>query len=133
MATDPAAALQMAIVPALKALHTACGDRVYDAVPASKAFPYASIGPSDGVPVSADCYDGTETSLQIDVWSRKTGSLECKAIAGAFRERLHQGDLTLAGHTLEILEVASVSFQRDPDGLTSHGIVRVRAVTQPAD
>jgi hypothetical protein len=131
--SDPALALQGAIVAALKAAATAAGNNVFDSVPASSPFPRITVGEGQSVPVEADCYDGTESTLQIDVWSRTVGYVEAKQIASAIRVRLHNGSLTLTGHTLELLKVESITFERDPDGLTSRARISVRAQTQPAD
>lgn len=135
MATDPSRALQVAIVAAIKAIPTAAGSNVFDMVPPKDPrFPRVTVGAMDTVTVTADCYDGTESTIQIDVWTREPiGFLPTQNIAGAIRDRLHQGELTLDGHTLEILEVESIIYSRDPDGLTSRARISVRAQTQPAD
>jgi len=131
--SDPDLALQGAIVAALKALGTAAGANVFDMVPSSNPFPRITVGTGQSVPVDEDCYEGTESYFQIDVWSRSVGFPEAKQIASAVRGRLHNGDLALSGHTLEMLKVDSINYDRDPDGLTSRARIQVRARTQPAD
>lgn len=131
--SDPALALQGAIVAALKALGTAAGANVFDVVPTSNPFPRITVGGGQTVPIEADCYDGSESFIQIDVWSREVGYPQAKQIASAVRSRLHNGDLMLSGHTLELLKVESTTYERDSDGLTSRARIQVRAQTQPAD
>jgi hypothetical protein len=131
VATDPALPIQGALVAAIKAIPTVAGNNVYDAVPASNPFPRVTLGPGQGVPVLADCYDGTETTVQIDCWSRQTGYPEVKTIADQIRGRLHDGDLSITGHTCELMVVEMSDYSRDPDGLTSRARLVVRIQSQP--
>lgn len=132
--SDPALALQGALVAAIRALGTAAGQNVFDRVPASDPFPRVTVGEGQSVDNSSPgCYDGSESFLQVDVWSREVGYPQAKQIASAIRTRLHDGALTLAGHTLELMRVRSIDYSRDPDGLTSRARILVRALTQPTD
>lgn len=138
MSTDPSLALQGAFVAAIKALATEAGTRVYDRVPRtngaiSATFPYVSLGTGSASYNGADCYDGSEVSLAVHVWSRAVGMPECKRIASAIRAGLNNADLTLDGHTLELLELDRADYLNDPDGITSHAVLTFRALTQPAD
>lgn len=132
MATDPSLALQGALVAAIRALATAAGSNVFDAVPPSDPFPRVTLGPSQSIPVDADCYAGTESFQQIDVWSRGVGFPEAKAIADAIRDRLHDADLTVSGHVLDLMTVESINYSREPDGLTSRARISVRILSQPS-
>lgn len=132
--SDPAYALQVALVAAIKALGTAAGQNVFDQPPTSNPFPRVTVGEGQSVDNSVPgCYDGTESFLQVDVWSRANGYPQVKQIASAIRDRLHDGALTLNGHTLELLRVQSTDYSRDPDGITSRARLLVRALTQPTD
>jgi hypothetical protein len=131
--SDPSLALQGAIVAALKALGTPAGANVFDRVPDSNPFPRITVGGGQSVPVDEDCYEGTESTIQIDAWSRKVGFPEVKEIASAIRSRLHNGDLTLSGHTLELMKIETIAYERDSDGLTSRARIQLRALTQPKD
>lgn len=132
MATDPALALQGALVAAIKAIPTAAGDNVFDSVPASNPFPRVTVGTGQSLTVEADCYDGTESIVEVNAWSRATGFPEVKGIADLIRDRFHGGALTLAGHKVELLLVESMDFTRDPDGLTSRARIVIRSITQPS-
>lgn len=135
--SDPAYALQLALVAALKG-ETEAGDAVYDMVPsdarqievAKHTFPIITLGSGQTINNPADCYDGSEAFLQIDVWSRKTGFPEVKQIAAEVRTILNDAELTLVGHRLDLMEVQDTVYSRDPDGKTSRARMTVRALTQ---
>jgi hypothetical protein len=139
MSTDPSLALQQAFVVAIKALATEAGSRVYDEVPrdalgkVTATFPYVSLGEGDASYNGADCYDGTDITLGVHVWSREPGFPQCKRIASLIRAALNNAELTLTGHTLELLELDRATYLRDPDGKTRHAVLTFRALTQPAD
>lgn len=131
MATDPALALQGALVAAIKAIPTAAGANVYDAVPSSNPYPRVTVGIGQHLPLIAECYDATESTLQIDAWSRAVGYPEVKGIADKIRDRLHLGSLSPAGHTVELMAVEMIQYTRDPDGLTSRAMMLLRVQSQP--
>lgn len=108
--------------------------RVFDRVPEKSLFPYVSIGPSGYVDDDAECITGGEHTLQLDIWSRSpAGFLECKQVADAVKQALHLNETgALESHALGELRVLSVRFERDPDGLTSHGIVTLQALIEEA-
>jgi hypothetical protein len=126
-------ALQKAVVAALKG-NTDAGDSVFDDVPSSNPFPRITIGPAQALPNLADCMDGTETFLQVDVWSRNTpGMVEMKTIAGQVRSILQDSTMSLDDNELQLMTVDSEQFLRDPDGLTKHAALTFRALTQPTE
>lgn len=129
---DASLPLQKAVLTALKSANIA-GQRIYDAVPSSPVFPYVSFGPVDVLTEEADEYEGSDATLQIDAWSRATGSVEVKQLGRAIRGALHGASLPLdENQRLVALTVSSVRYMNDPDGLTSHAIVSVRARTEPS-
>ena len=105
------------------------GNKVYDRVPmASDVAPYVTFGPSDHVPEDAECIDGIDVSVQVDVWSEKQGGFkECKEITWAIRKALHEVEIDLPTHALAEMRVTQTRHFRDPDGITSHGVVTVEA------
>ncbi len=139
MSTDPALALQGAITARLKAAATEAGTRIYDTVPRDNngnitaPFPYISLGEAIVTYNGADCYDGSDTALDVHVWSRAVGFPECKRIADAVRTDLNNAEFALDGHTLESLEIERTQYLRDPDGITRHAVLSFRALTQPKD
>lgn len=128
---DPQLALQKALFVALDN-QTNAGGNVFDAVPSGDPFPRITIGEGQGLADLADCYDGTETVLDVHVWSRGQGYPEAKTIADQVRDILHDADLPLEGHSLGLLEYQGSQNLRDPDGITSHIAMTFRALTQPS-
>ncbi len=132
--TCAALALQKAVYAALIAdagVGALIGDRIYDVAPRDVVFPYVTIGRMTVTDWSTGSEDGAEHRLTLDVWSRQHGKSECAAIAEAIRAVLHDAALTLDGHALVNLRFESADVARDPDGITFHGLLRFRAVTEP--
>ncbi len=128
-----AVALQDAVLNALKADATVAGlivGRVYDRIPATAKFPYVSLGPYDFASDDAECIDAGEHTLQVDVWSQKVGRVEAKQITDAVRRALHKHEADLGAYALVEMRVDFTQVIGDPDGLTSHGIVRVTAMIE---
>lgn len=132
MATDPALALQGALIAAIKAIPTAAGNNVFDSVPSSNPYPRVTVGIGQSVPDPADCRDATESFVQIDAWSRAVGYPEVKTIADLIRGRLHDGALAISGHVLDLMSVELSDYSRDQDGLTSRARLSVRIISSPA-
>lgn len=132
MATDPALAIQGALVSAIKAIPTLAGNNVFDLVPTANPFPRVTVGIGQSVPDPADCRDATESFWQIDAWSREPGFPQVKTIADSIRDRLHDGNLSLSGHRLELMLVELTDYTREADGVTSRARISLRAVTSPA-
>lgn len=137
MSLEPAYALQKMLFNALLGA-TGAGQNVFDRVQASDPFPRITIGGGQtisgriGSRLDPCFYGGSESFLDIDVWSRAPGYPEAKTIAGQVREILDDADLALEGHVLELMDFESTVFSRDPDGLTSRARMSIRALTQPA-
>ena len=108
------------------------GPRVYDDVPRGAAFPYVTFGLTSEKDWSTGTEDGAEHVMTLHVWSRAPGRHEAADIIAAIRGALHDRQLALAGHRLVNLRQEFADARRDPDGETFHGIVRLRAVTEPA-
>jgi hypothetical protein len=132
--TSATLALQKAIYAALVAdegVGVLIGDRIYDIAPRNAAFPYVTLGRVSEIDWSTGTEDGAEHRLTLDVWSRQHGKSECHAIAAAIRTALNDAALPLDGHALVGLRCQSIDTQRDPDGITFHGVMRFQAVTEP--
>lgn len=132
MSTDPSLALQGAFLQAIVAAVPLITGRVYDSPPASASFPYVTIGEIQVNADLADCYGGSESFAEVHVWSRAVGFPEAKRIADQIRGALHDADLALDGHSLELLHFRDARTLRDPDGITNHIAMTFRALTQPA-
>jgi hypothetical protein len=133
--SDPSLELQTAIVTKLKAdagVVAAVGTRVYDNVPPNASFPYISLGDSQVLPDKADCIDGTEIFFTLDGWSRDLRFPECKTISKAIVACLDDQPLTVAGYDAVVFELDSISYLRDPDGITRHVALSFRTLIQLA-
>jgi len=130
--SDASLPLQKAIVHELRTADIVA-DRVYDFVPEKPNFPYFSIGSIDVLTEEADEYEGSDTSIQIDGWSRTASSEEIKRMGRLARAALHGAYLTLdEDQRLVSMTVERVRYTVDPDGLTKHAIIAVRARTEPS-
>lgn len=106
--------------------------RIYDAVPTAAAKPYLSFGPFDVLPEPADCSQGADITLQIDGWAAGPDTVEIKRIGAAVAASLQWAELALdEGQRLVIMSIETVRYLRDPDGITAHAAVTVRAQTEP--
>lgn len=107
------------------------GNRIYDDVPQAAPFPHVSLGQTSSSDNGTGTEDGEEHILTLHVWSQAGGRGEAQRIMGAMRDVLHQSGLALAGHTLVSLRQQFCDVRREADGITIHGLVRYRAVTEP--
>jgi chaperonin GroEL (HSP60 family) len=94
---------------------------------------YISFGAMDAVPDDADCVAGEEITVQIDVWSRKTGKLNCQAICKAVKDALHLQPLTLSENAIVEVELILRRIFTDQDGLTTHGALQFRVAVEEAE
>lgn len=108
------------------------GPRIYDDAPQAAAFPFVTLGQSVIRDWSTGTEDGGEHELTLHVWSRTGGKREVLAIVEAIKAALHDQPLLLEDHYLVNLRHQFSEARLDPDGDTFHGIVRYRAVTEPA-
>ena len=138
--SDASYELQQAIVRALRAssdIAALIEDRVYDRIPTENGeivakFPFVSFGPEQDIPEHADCIDGGDIVLQIDVWSREPGHKEAKSIADVIRATLNDAALIIrGGATLIDIRYLATDFSREPDGQTFRARLTFRAVTEP--
>jgi hypothetical protein len=129
-------ALQVAILAALRSdagVKAALGDpvRIYDVPPMDIGFPFAVLERADCRPWGGMPVEGDEHTLSIHIWSRYGGAREAKQITAAIRSVLQDAVLSVEGHRLVNLRVTYADHFRGADARTQHGIVRLRAVTEP--
>jgi hypothetical protein len=75
--------------------------------------------------------DGDEHALTLHVWSRQGGHKEAHLICRAVLEALADAPLSLDGHHLANLRFIVADVRREADGRTYHGLIRLRALTEP--
>ena len=107
------------------------GARIYDDVPHSAAYPFVTMGQTTSTDWGTGTEDGEEHILTLHVWSAYGGRAEAQLIMGTIRDALHGANLSIVGHTLINLRQQFSDIRREADGITIHGLVRYRAVTQP--
>jgi hypothetical protein len=108
------------------------GVRVYDRAPQAAPYPFITLGQSVVRDWSTGTEDGAEHNLTLHVWSRSGGKKQVLEIIEAIKGVLHDQPLLLPDHHLINLRHELSEARLDPDGDTFHGIVRYRAVTEPA-
>lgn len=138
MLTDPGFDLQKSVVQALlasAAMQAIVDKGVYDQVPRDKqgeptvAFPYVTFGETQTLPELAECTDAADTFFTLHAWSRKVGFGEVKKLNAAVIATLHDQPITLASGTVQSLLLQDVKVLRDPDGITSHGVITFHVLT----
>lgn len=102
---------------------------VFDRVPKNPfgtRLSYVSFGSSGYDEDDAECIGSGLVNLQVDVWSRQADlDKSCRDIADRVRRILHRSHHEVEAFALGEMTVGTVRVFRDPDGLTSHGVVPV--------
>ncbi len=132
MLTDPSQALQAAIVARLNAdaeIAGLVGDRIYDRVPKVSEYPYISFGDTQILPETGEGTDGVETFVILHTWERFKGFDNVKSVGRLIIALLHDTDLAVSEHVLLSILLQSAHYLRDPDGLTSHGVLTFQILT----
>ena len=128
--TDVARALHMALADDVR-VQDALGDpaRLYDDPPEDPVFPYLTYGPIRSEDNSVDGARLTTHLITLHVWSRYTGRAEALALMGTIASVLTSAPMSLAGAALVNRHIIYTDIFRASDGLTLHGIVRLRVST----
>ncbi|MGE8941217.1 DUF3168 domain-containing protein [Leptospira interrogans] len=128
-------ALQKAVHAALTAnadvIAALGGPRIYDHVPRGASYPYLTFGQMTARDWNSGDEAGDEHVVTLHIWSQAAGRGQAQQIIWAVREALHDRDLVLDGHRLINLRHEFSEARRESDGERFHGIVRLRAVTEP--
>lgn len=109
------------------------GQKVVDLAPSSHPTPYISLE-TTSEDFSTATEDGQELSIDVNVWhqpsSQTPETATARDIMAEVRKTLHTAALSLASpYNLVLLRVTNmVGPFRDPDGMTLHGVVTVRAL-----
>ena len=127
--SDPSLELQAAIVSKLKndsGVQAVVGQRIYDEVPSNPTFPYISIGDNQVLPDKSDCIDGTEIFWQLDGWARDPTYPRTKSISKAVVAALDDATITVSGYNVVVVELNTINYLHDPDGITRHVAMNFR-------
>lgn len=132
---DPRLALQAGVWAALTssaAVKALIGNpaRVYDKVVKDPTYPFVRIGDDQVLNDSNGCADAWEAFVTVHIFSRDTKAPrpQVRAISNAVVGVLDNtgAPLTLAGFTIELSDFQEARDWEEEDGLTVHGIARVR-------
>jgi hypothetical protein len=111
-------------------LQALVSDRIYDDPPADVVFPYLTLGRFESRPADTASHDAIEHAVTMHVWSRHGGRAETLDIIAALRAALHNATPALDGHKLVLLLATFADVFRSGDGRTTHGVMRLRAITE---
>lgn len=134
----PSLELQTVIVPALTAdvaVKGLIGDPPRINPAQSDVWPgsYIEIGEGQEIPDLAECIDGSEVYFDIHTWSRKDRSFsDAKKISATVWDCLSNASFAPTENRILILERSGQQHLRDPDGITLHVVLTLRAVMEPA-
>lgn len=104
------------------------GAEIYDRPPETAGFPRITFGPAEEDEDGGDDLGVEVHAIQIDIWSRyQGGAKECKAISGAIKKALDGVEPDMGEYALSFWRIDGVRYLDDPDGATTHGVVRVEA------
>lgn len=109
------------------------GLKIVDLAPSGHATPYLSLA-TQSVDFSTSTEDGQEITIDVNVWHQPTSQTPetgvAREIMGEVRKTLHAASLSMdAPFNCVLIRVTNMlGPYRDPDGMTLHGIVTVRAL-----
>jgi len=123
-------ALQTTIYNALNvsAITTTLSCGVYDEVIEGNTYPFITLGEETTIDYSTKTATGSETTINIHIWSQYKGSKQTKEIMDKVHDLLHDSNLSVTGFNLINLRFEFSDIMRDPDGITRHGVMRFRAI-----
>lgn len=129
--------LQVGLVDALRADAPlmAIVDQVWDNPPqrsdpeSNAPFPFITVDISSA-PWDTDTELGFEATAIIHSWSRARNGNETRQIQDAVYNVLHRGTIGITGELVITVHELSRSDERDPDGITRHGIQEYRITYQ---
>ncbi len=107
------------------------GERIYDEPPPDAVFPYVTLGRIESRNADTSTAATLEHAVTLHVWSRYGGRAEALSLISALRTALHNAPLTLEGCRLVLLLSQFADVFRSGDGRTTHGVLRLKAITEP--
>lgn len=94
---------------------------------------YIEIGDGQELPDEAECIEGSELYFDVHIWSRADGNFsDVNKIGTALWAAIKTATITLTENTFVLIERSSFRRLRDPDGVTLHGVLTLRALTETA-
>lgn len=105
-------------------------DRIYDDPPPDVVFPYITLGRVESRPLDSSSREALEHGVTLHVWSRYGGRAEALDIIAALRGCLHNAGLNVVNRRLVFIFAQFADVFRSGDGRTTHGVLRLRAITE---
>jgi hypothetical protein len=106
---------------------------VFDHPPAKQAFPYIVLGTTTAEDEDDDRTTGFQAETMIHVWARgHAGGRDVKVIQADVYRLLHRSPPTVTGALVSDATIEFTEQFRDPDGLTTQGVQRLRVTMQAA-
>ncbi|MBL8538038.1 MAG: DUF3168 domain-containing protein [Hyphomonadaceae bacterium] len=105
--------------------------RIYDDPPEDVQFPYVTVGRIESRQADAAMAPSLEHGVTLHVWSRYGGRAEALDVIAALRSALHEASPEVSGRRLVFLFAQFSDVFRSGDGRTTHGVLRLRALTEP--
>lgn len=127
--------LQKAMIAALRGdpvLASFVGDRIYDRAPQRVEFPYVAIGEMQILADDAECVNGFEIFVDVHVWSRAYGRVECRGILSAVYDIIHEAEFSFTSGAFVEVRMRDLKDFVEPDGETSHGVATFRVLIDQA-
>jgi len=112
------------------AVNESVDGRVFDEVPQGTEYPYINIGEDTAIAWDTDDSTGSESTLTLHVWSRKSGRREVKEIMRLIYASLHRAELVVAGAYVVLCDWEFSESFMDADGVTRHGVTRYRVILE---
>lgn len=103
---------------------------VYDApAPIGSAPPYVTIDSVTSEPWDTLDRDGETVTATLSIWTgaETRGKAAALELMGAMRAALHEQPITVAGYAVIITRVDFQDIFLDEDGVSQHGVMRVRS------
>lgn len=106
--------------------------RIYDEQPGEPIYPFATLGDVQTRPADAASAEALDHAITLHAWSRHGGKSEALQVIAALRAALHDRAVAVSGRRLVLLLASFADVFRTGDGRSFHGVLRLRALTEPA-
>lgn len=117
-------------ISALTDLLAEGADSILDHVPPGTAFPYVVIGEMTTRPFDTQTHQGCDLALALHAYSQGSGMKEVKSIVSALTDALHDQVFVVPNQTLILCQKTDTSMTLEQDGVTRHGVIRLRIITE---
>lgn len=104
--------------------------RVYTNPPDDVGFPFIRISAPESRPDDEECRNVNEIYVQLNCFSRAGGYTEPSTICYAVKNSLHDAEIVMNDNALRLIRVESITYQDDPDGRTTAGVMRIVAFVE---